>query len=282
MKIHFVLDEQAHSRPEPTYVSAMGILADHGFTVSSGIPEATLLCPDRACARHDLYVLQSRSELALSIAGVLHDRGGRFLNAYPACALAQNRILAASRLAGCGLPVPRCWVTADFARLCDLAAERPVIVKPYRAHARDQQVLAHTPDDLVGIPLGEHPVLVQEYVAGDALRVQVIGAHVFATAHAPQAPQDIMAAPVTPALRDLALRCGRAFGLEVYGIDVVASAEGPRVVDVDPTPAFRGLPRAAALLARYAEDSVRARAPAALQPQPVEGSPAWAACLQIA
>jgi ribosomal protein S6--L-glutamate ligase len=282
MKIHFVLDEQVHAEADPAYLAAMGILADRGFAVSSGIPEAALLSPERLCPRHELYVLKSRSELALSIAGVLHDRGGRFLNPYPACALAQNRIIATSRLAAAGVPVPRCWVTADFARLCDLAAERPVLVKPYRAQAGRSELLAHTPDDLVGIALGEHPVLVQEHVAGDRLRVQVIGANVFATCEGRTGIKEALPAPVPTALRELALRCGRAFGLEVYGIDVVASAEGPRVVDVDHAPAFRGVPGAAALLARHVEDSARARPPPRAQPQDLQGSAAWAACLQVA
>src|SRR5262249_9782205 len=154
-----------------------------GFTVSRGIPEAALLCPDRLCARHDLYVLNSRSELALSVAAVLHDRGAQFLNPYPACALVQNRITAASRLAVAGLPVPRSWVTADFALLCELATEHPVIVKPYRnSCCLSQHVVAHCPDDLVAIPLRDQPMLVQEYIAsrGPDLRVQVIGEQVFA------------------------------------------------------------------------------------------------------
>jgi ribosomal protein S6--L-glutamate ligase len=285
MKIHFVLDEQVHAEAEPTYLVAMGMLADRGFAVSSGIPEAALLSPERLRARHDLYVLKSRSELALSIAGILHDRGGRFLNPYPACALAHNRIIAASRLAATGVPVPKCWVTADFARLCDLAAERPVVVKPYLAQGKCCGLLAHTPDDLAGIALGEHPVLVQEHVAGERLRVHVIGGHVGATSLGRNGAPDAVPVPVPlpAALRELALRCGRAFGLEVYGIDVVASADGPRVVEVDHAPAFHGVAGAAALLARHVEGTARAGTAPLAQAQAVAGSPAWAAgCLQAA
>src|SRR5262249_46207212 len=112
MKIHFLLDEPAHSQPCPTFVAAMAMLAERGITASRGIPEAALLSPERLCVRHDLYVLNSRSELALSVAAVLHDRGAQFLNPSPACALAQNRITAASRLAAAGVAVPRSWVTA--------------------------------------------------------------------------------------------------------------------------------------------------------------------------
>lgn len=277
MKIHFLLDERVHLQPCPTYVSAMALLADRGFTVSRGIPEAALLCPDRVCVRHDLYVLESRSELALSVAAVLHDRGGQFLNPYPACALAQNRITAASRLAAAGVPVPRSWVTADFAMLCELAADRPVIVKPYRHCGGAKTVVAHGPDDLVGIPLREQPVLVQEFVErrGPDLQLQVVGDQVFARQRESATP-----ACVSAELREIALRCGRVFGLCLYGVEIVQGEEGPVVVDFDRAPCLAGVPEAAALLTRHIENVVGGQTPLQRHPPTLHVSPSWAGLLQ--
>ncbi|MEJ8839831.1 ATP-grasp domain-containing protein [Ramlibacter sp. AN1133] len=277
MKIHFLLDEQAHLQPCATFVSAMAMLADRGFTVTRGIPEAALLCPDRLCVRHDLYVLESRSELALSVAAVLHDRGGQFLNPYPACALAQNRITAASRLAAAGVPVPRSWVTADFAMLCELASDRTVIVKPYRDCGGAKNVVAHGPDDLVGIPLREQPVLVQEFIErrGPDLRLQAIGELVFATER-----QAGGAVPVTAELHDIALRCGRVFGLSVYGIEIVQGREGPVVVDFDRAPCLAGVAQGAALLARHIENVLGGQVPLQRQPPTLHVSAGWAGLLQ--
>ncbi|GAB3645637.1 ATP-grasp domain-containing protein [Ramlibacter alkalitolerans] len=279
MKIHFLLDEQVHLQPCPTFVSAMALLADRGFTVTRGIPEAALLCPDRMCVRHDLYVLESRSELALSVAAVLHDRGGQFLNPYPACALAQNRITAASRLAAAGVAVPRSWVTADFAMLCELAAEQTVIVKPYRTSAACRHVVAHGPDDLVGIPLREQPVLVQEFIerCGPDLQLQVIGEQVGAVER--EAPT-AAAVTVTPELREIALRCGRVFGLSVYSIDIVQGPEGPVVVDFDRAPCLAGVPQAAALLARHIENVVGGHTPLQRHPPTLHVAPGWSGLLQ--
>ncbi|HET8744493.1 MAG TPA: hypothetical protein VFM98_02735 [Ramlibacter sp.] len=272
MKIHFLLDEQVHAGRCPAFLAAMAVLAERGFAVSRGIPEAALLRPDRLSARHALYVLESHSELALSVAAVLHDRGGQFLNPYPACALAQNRITATSRLAAAGVPVPRSWVTADFALLCDLAAEHPVVVKPYRNSCGSKPLVALGPDDLVGIPLREHPVLVQEFVAGRGpdLRLQAIGEQVFAFERASGA-----ALPLAAEWREIALRCGRVFGLSVYGIDVVQGAEGPVVVDVDHAPCLLGIPEAAALLALHIDNVAGGRTPLVRQPPVLHGAPAW-------
>jgi ribosomal protein S6--L-glutamate ligase len=279
-KIHFLLDPQVHPEPHPVFTRAMALLSQSGFVVSSGIPEEALLCPDRLGARHDLYVLKSRSELALSVAGVLHDRGGRFANPYPACAIAHNRITAASRLAAAGVPVPRCWLTADFARLCDLAAERPVIVKRHRGHRGARAVVAHGPDDLAGIPLGEQPVLVQEFIRGDGshLVLHVVGRKVFGLRQrvgADAARDAGVPEPVSGRLRDIALRCGQAFGIGLYAVDVIEGAGGPVVVDFDHAPGFRGVPEAAPLVARHVEDVLRGRTRLPLIPPVLQAPTAW-------
>jgi ribosomal protein S6--L-glutamate ligase len=277
MKIHFLLDEQVHLQPCPAYVSAMALLADRDFTVSRGVPEAALLCPDRLCVRHDLYVLASRSELAMSVAAVLHDRGGQFLNPFPACALAQDRITAASRLAAAGVRVPRSWVTADFAMLCELAADRPVIVKPHRSGGRGKAIVARGPDDLAAIPLREQPVLVQEFIErrGPDLTLQGIGEQVFALEREAAA-----AVPLTAELREIALRCGRVFGLGLYGVEIVQGREGPVVVDFDRAPCLLGVPHAAALLARHIESVVGGHTPLQLHPPTLHVLPGWTGLLQ--
>ena len=286
-KIHFLLNERVHPVPGPASTRAMALLADRGFAVSSGIPEESLLCPDRLGARHDLYVLVSQTELALSVAGVLHDRGGRFLNPYPGCAIAQNKITAASRLAAAGVPVPRCWLTADFARLCDLACEQPVVVKPYRSQRGAGVVVAHGPDDVAGIQLLEQPVLVQEFIAGDGsdLRIYVVGSSVFGMrkrrsdsgARAIGRPE-----VVTPQLRAIALRCGQAFGLGLYGIDVIEGPGGPVVVDFDHAPGFRGVTDAAPLIARHVEDVLGGRTRLPAIPPAIQASASWGGFLQDA
>jgi ribosomal protein S6--L-glutamate ligase len=56
--------------------------------------------------------------------------------------------------------------------------------------------------------------------------------------------------PVTAELRALALAVGRAFGLDIYGIDVIQTAEGWVVLDVNDFPSFGMVPEAASRLAR--------------------------------
>ena len=56
---------------------------------------------------------------------------------------------------------------------------------------------------------------------------------------------------ITPELRDIALRSGEAFGIDLYGLDIIESAGRPYVVDMSSFPGFKGVPDAALRLADY-------------------------------
>ena len=259
MKIQFLLNQRVHAEPNPIFAAAIRLLDRRGFSVRSGIAEEQLCAPDSLRPDHDLYVLKSQTELALSLAGILHDRGARILNPYPACAMLQNKIIAANRLADAGVPVPRCWVTGDFSLLRELASMMPLIIKPYRGHRGAGIHVVRSPDELAGIPSQDLPMLAQQFIAGNSedLKVYAVGEHVFAV-RKPFSTKSFSAVgepcAVTPLVREIALRCGRAFGLGLYGIDIIESAQGPVVVDLNYSPGYRGVPDVAPLIARYIED----------------------------
>jgi len=49
-------------------------------------------------------------------------------------------------------------------------------------------------------------------------------------------------------LRNLALLVGKLFGLDIYGLDVVETGDGPMVVDINDFPSFGQVPHAVALV----------------------------------
>jgi len=287
MKIHFLLNERVHPQPNPAFVAAMALLGERGITVTSGIPDEALLSPERLVARHDLYVLKSQTELALSVASVLHDRGARFVNPFYGCALAQNKITAAARLAAAGVRVPRSWVTADFALLAELVARHPVIAKPYRGHRGAGVKVLRTVTDLRALAApDQQPMLVQEFIASEDacdLKVYVAGEQVFAvrkpfSAESFRGTGEPCAVP--PAVREMALRCGRAFGIGLYGIDIINGPNGPVVVDFNHSPGFRGVPDAAPVIAGHIEDVARGRTVLHIAPPALHAASAWADFLE--
>jgi ribosomal protein S6--L-glutamate ligase len=259
MKIHFFLNERVHAEPNPIFADAMRLLRDRGYEVSSWIAEEQLCAADDFPLDNDLYVLKSQTELSLSLAGILHHRGAHILNPYPACAALQNKIVAANRLAQAGVPLPRSWVTGDLTLLRDLAARMPLIAKPYHGHRGAGIRVLRTPDEVLEMGRPDQPMLVQEFIPGNGadLKLYVVGGEVFGVRKQFSATSFTgWGAPceVTLELREIALRCGRAFGLGLYGIDIVEGPNGPVVVDLNFSPGFRGVPNAAEHIARFVED----------------------------
>jgi glutathione synthase/RimK-type ligase-like ATP-grasp enzyme len=261
MRIHFMLVRRVPPVPSPVLVEVFDILRDRGHEVDSGIAEEMVRRADLLEPEHDLYVLKSHTQLSLSVAGLLHARGAQILGPYEACATTQNKIITARVLRAAGVPVPATWVIGDPAELEPIVANHPLIVKPYQGHrgagvhvVRDAAELA-----AAAAANGGGPIVVQEHIAGpgEDLKVYVAGDEVFAVRKpfsstsfsVPGRPVD-----VTSDVRNVALRCGEALGLGLYGLDVIESGDGPVVVDVNYFPGYKGVPGVAPLIADYIED----------------------------
>jgi MFS family permease len=258
MKLYFLLVRRVQGVMSPVLVEAWDILTRRGFEVEYGIAEEMVTRPGHLRVGHDLYVLKSRTELSLSLAGVLHAQGARFLNPYECCVSTQNKIVSARRLQRAGVPTPRTWVTGDFGLLEELVDDVPLVLKPYRGHRGAGIHVVHDRAALRAIPRTDDPMLVQEFVAGtgEDVKVYVVGEQVFAVRK--QFSEDSFAQPgrpsaVSPELRDIALRCGHALGLGLYGLDVIESRSGPVVVDLNYFPGYKGVPDIAPLIADYIE-----------------------------
>jgi ribosomal protein S6--L-glutamate ligase len=256
MRLYFMLARRVPPVQSPVLREVFQLLEAQGFQVEGGIAEDLVTRPDDVPARHDLYVLKSHTELALSLAGVLHAQGAPVLNPYPATLATQNKIVASRLLRAAGVPTPDVWVTGDFRLLREVAATRPLIIKPYIGHRGAGVRIVRNPAELDALPPPESPVVVQEYIEGSAedLKVYVVGDHV-AAVRKPFSRESFTQpgrpGAVSPEVRDMALRCGRAFGLGLYGLDVIENARGAWVVDLNAFPGYKGVPDAPRLLADY-------------------------------
>jgi ribosomal protein S6--L-glutamate ligase len=91
------------------------------------------------------------------------------------------------------------------------------------------------------------PMIVQRYVANDGWdrKLYVIDGQVFGLSRpsplTPGDPEARAGIKVPAEWARLAQKVGRAFGLTVYGVDVVLSSNTPMVVDVNSFPGFRGV-----------------------------------------
>jgi ribosomal protein S6--L-glutamate ligase len=260
MKLYFLLVRRVPPVPSPVLVDVFELLRRRGFQVDGGIAEEILVWADRFRVAHDLYLLKSHTALSLSLAGVLDAQGADLLNPYASCTATQNKIVASRRLRAAGVPVPRTWVTGDFELLRTIAEEGPLIIKPYQGHRGAGIHLVRKPADLRGLPLpvSDGPIMAQDYVDGahEDVKVYVVGDDVFAVRK--PFSETSFTVPGRPCavdseLRDIALRCGRALALGLYGLDVIEGPEGPVVVDLNYFPGYKGVPGVAPLIADYIE-----------------------------
>jgi ribosomal protein S6--L-glutamate ligase len=264
MRLRFMLARRPDG-PSQIVTEVTERLRRRGLEVANAISEEVVERPGRLGAEADLWLLKSYTPLSLSLAGVLHRAGARVLNPYPACLAARDKIAAAQVLEAAGIPAPRSWVTGDLSLLAPLAREMPLVVKPYMGWRGEGVRVVRSEAELLALPPPREPLLVQELLPGPGvdLRVYVAGERVFATrkpfsARSFSVPGEEV--PVTDEVRRIALRCGEAFGLGLYGLDLIEAPDGPRVVDVNYFPGYKGIPDAADAVAeyviRYAEGAI--------------------------
>lgn len=254
MKITFLLTRRVPDRPSPVLVAVAARLRAAGHEVDGWIPEDRLLAAHDVPVEADLYVLKSHTEHALSYACALRDAGAQVVNDLDACLLAQDKVTAARRMRQLGVPTPDTWVVHRPALAAPLLADGPLIIKPNRGHRGAGVHLVETVEGIAeleasraGGPPSGGTLVAQRHVPGpgEDLKVYVAGEQVWAVRKSfdemsftrPGRP-----VPVTPEVREAAQRVRTGFGLELFGVDVIESPDGPMVVDVNYFPGYKGCP----------------------------------------
>jgi ribosomal protein S6--L-glutamate ligase len=212
-----------------------------------------------ASTRYDAFVLKTVSDgpgqTLLDAAGAA---GLTTVNDSRAIRLARDKAVAAVRARAAGIPFPKTWFASRTALLDQIPADAyPLVVKPNNGSSLKDVHRVDSPEELARLDIDDGTrMLAQPYLPnpGYDLKVYNTGDEVFATVkRSPLHPGAAVVEeqiPVPPGLHALALAVGRAFGLDIYGIDVVETPDGYVVLDVNDFPSFGRVPRAAEQLAR--------------------------------
>jgi ribosomal protein S6--L-glutamate ligase len=253
MRVAFILVRRP---PGSIFDNVMRLLSERGVDVDAIYPDEQPTDLGNLRLEHDLYVLKSGSETALSLAGALHAIGATILNPYPVAVMCRDKIVASEILERAGVPTPESYVVAQPSQLAPLLDGTGLVVKPYRGSqgrgirvVRAEQELAELPSD--------GPLLAQRYYRPDGpdRKIYCIGREIFGVERVWPARTygEKLGRPFTVdgELREIALRCEAAFGISLFGIDVVMSGGRPYVVDNSNFPGFKGVPDAAFHLAEY-------------------------------
>ncbi|MEW1634130.1 alpha-L-glutamate ligase [Streptomyces sp. NPDC093801] len=216
-----------------------------------------------AGASADVYLLKARTPAALELARALERGGAPVVNSAAATERCQDRTGMAELALGAGLPFAATRTFASLALLASAAdQEWPLVVKSRRSRKDDLVVRLDGPDGLRELAprWGAEPVVTQAFApnSGWDHKLWVVGDQVFAglrrselatgAAESPRGPERL-----PDGWAELALRVGRVFGLDVYGVDVIAEdGGGPLIVDVNAFPGIRGQAGAPEALAALA------------------------------
>ena len=233
-------------------------LAESGAVVEVVHPPRGALELATLTVGHDLYVLRKLSGFALSIAGALHELGAAILNPYPATTALRDKIVSSRVLQAAGIPTPATFVASDAEELLPHLEDGPLIVKPYLGAGGHHVHVVRTAVELAALPVsGREPVYAQRYHTpqGRDRKLYAIGSELFGVKKIfpRRTDADKLGEPfeVGPELADIARRCGQAFGVDLYGVDIIESGGRPYVVDVASVPGYKGVPDAPARLAQH-------------------------------
>jgi ribosomal protein S6--L-glutamate ligase len=232
--------------------------------------------------RYDAFVLKTVSEgPGLTLLDAAGAAGVTTVNDYRAIRLARDKAVAAVRARAAGIPFPKTYFASRTALLDQIPADMyPLVIKPNNGSSLKDVYRVDTPEELAQLDIDDRTrMLAQPYLPnpGYDLKLYNTGDEVFATVKRsplhPGAEVVEEQITVTAELRELALAVGRAFGLDIYGIDVVETPDGYVVLDVNDFPSFGMVPDAAARLARTVLRVTRRNALAAAAATPTPDSP---------
>jgi glutathione synthase/RimK-type ligase-like ATP-grasp enzyme/ActR/RegA family two-component response regulator len=232
--------------------------ADHAWEIPSEPPP------------WDAVLSRGRDLAGLGILAAASALGIVTINTPQSIELVRNKVAMHAVLQEHGIPLPKTWFAADVRVFRSLPQDCfPLVVKPYDGDGSAGLSLLTCPQDVDLLPAlkGKRSLyLAQEFLEADGwdLKLYGIGNRVWGV----RKPSPVSFPEPGPAverpnkeaaelvdldaqLRDIGLTCGRACGLELWGVDVAMTLEGPYVIEVNDFPTYSAVPGAGAAIAQH-------------------------------
>jgi ribosomal protein S6--L-glutamate ligase len=270
MKLCFLVEE--HYRYDGMPVEVIRQLRAWGHEVDVLRPGGSLLRMTEllSAGSHDAWVLKTVSGgPGLTLLEAAAAAGLTTVNEVRAIRGVRDKALAAAVGRFRGLPMPPTYAAATPELLAEIPeSDYPLVVKPANGSACRAVHLVPSPDRLAALApalRGEGMLLAQPYVpnSGTDIKVYCVGDDFYATERRsplhPDHPQRERRVPLSREVAAIAAQVGAVYGLDLYGIDVLLTPEGPVVVDVNDFPSFRKVPDATARVAGAILDLARSR-----------------------
>jgi ribosomal protein S6--L-glutamate ligase len=205
--------------------------------------------------------------VGLSVVRQLEAMGVPLVNGSSAIARSRDKLAALQHLAAAGVRIPRTVLARGGFDVRELVAQvggLPAILKLIQGTQGVGVMIAHSAAEVESIlgtlwDLGQE-ILLQEFVAesrGRDIRALVVGDRVVGAMQREARRGEFRsnlhrggfgtAVQLPAGHAEIAVRAARVLGLDVAGVDLLESTEGPKVVELNSSPGFEGLERATGL-----------------------------------
>ena len=251
------LEQPGRRSPDSVMPLTVRRLGELGCSVQVLVPEKAPVVLRRFALDADLYLWKSHERLCDSLAAEIHARGLPIVNDYFGTLRVRDKIVTSMRLMDAGLPTPEAYYAGSAEQLRAVVKDYPVVVKPNSGRRGQQISVVRSAEELERLDLSYGDIFAQQFVKGGGLdlKAYIIGDEVFGVAR----PFSVTNAEekrgepqaISPDVRDLCLRCGELFDLELYGVDLIETKDSPYVIEVNCFPGYKGVPEADRLLAEY-------------------------------
>jgi ribosomal protein S6--L-glutamate ligase len=260
MRFCFIVEEQYRNDAMPLVIADQ--LHQWGHDVDLLEPQTAVTClTDLEQRGYDAHVLKSLADgPGMSILEAAEAVGIPTINNSRAIHLVRDKAVAVAFARAHGLPIPPTYFVSHPRLLHQIPLQDyPIVVKPSNGSSCKGIYRLNSPADLEALEIAEANdsfFLAQRYAenAGYDIKVYVTGNEVYAAIakksplHAEMKERFV---PLTPQVRKLALQVGKIFGLDIYGLDVVDTPQGPAILDINDFPSFKGVPRAVVRVSEY-------------------------------
>jgi ribosomal protein S6--L-glutamate ligase len=209
----------------------------------------------------------SITDYGLAVCAAFQHLGVAVVNRAEAIARSRDKLRALARLSAAGVNIPRTAMARDPSAIrtaVDAVGGTPVIIKLLQGTQGVGVMIADSPaavestlDTLWG--LGQN-IILQEFIAesrGRDVRALVVGGELVGamrrTARAGEFRSNLHRGGAGREItldnnyREAALAAAAVIGLDVAGVDILESNDGPRVIEVNSSPGLKGIERATGL-----------------------------------
>lgn len=211
---------------------------------------------DDALRRCDLLVARGRNVRVLAALAQARRLGVPVLDDADAIELVRDKRLMTQLFTAAGVPTPRTAVGSP----ADVAASDlvpPLICKPIFGDNSAGLVIVDSHSELAALTWPEPEMIVQEYRPGDGvdLKLYVINGEVTAVRKPSPISEctadDLGFVALDDQMVALAQQCQDLFGLTFFGVDLLQTADGYVVLEVNDFPNYTAVPFASRRLARH-------------------------------